>query len=820
MVYQLYKEIFSRKSLILILSLTLMLLCIPNVKADGLSNQSVKVASDISVSLYDVESMKNETGQIFAFTLEFKNNSSSSLPLIDYWARIKGKSNKSYVTKLIEADKTKQIVPSKGTTYLTYYTNAEASASLNDFQINIIKWDFSVSSYERVIGTLSAKDYKITPYKRSKEILIDSNKLNVLISNYIMYRDQEYGYINFDMAIRNLSSKSINLDNLKFQASVGGKSYTITPSYETLTLKGNERKSLTLGVSIPVEALSKELIINGYIDPSEGEFGIPKFSIQLLNLVDTPAVDINTAKIVRINDTSIAFQSDKSTVKTNNNKTELETKITLENKSTFPVAIPDVKYYLKTKEGYLYPLNLAKEEEAGNLLPNIKKEISLVGLIPDSKSLSNSQIVVMQEKDSYRNFLANFKLALGASTGPTTNPTASTTYEGLKIEQISSQRTPNDLMDLVVAEFKVTNTSSTAKSKLDLSGQFVLDGVALPATMTKVYNVDPILALSPNQSYRMLVYTQIPYTQTVNKLGFKMIDNEKESDVHTFTVDNLRNAQLLASNQKYEIDSAGKRADVKLLNSYMYEGGQTNLFYAELEYTNKERRTIVPGELKGYITNKDDEIIDLNFAKYEQRLLPSGKLVLSAWAVIPKNFEQEQLEFYFGESLALAETEIEAVLNPVYTRHVFTDRQPTNSFEKLPFSQYDVSLRYITAVPAISDGFIADSIELSFEYDVEIRENASAYSDEHSILVEFVDPNVPAISFSKEFTINKDKTEATETTDSNLLLGKNKEMKFMYTNDLLRNRFINQYTLNIYDVYKGHKRLIATKQLTFNEIVK
>src|SRR5690606_24366147 len=229
------------------------------------------------------------------------------------------------------------------------------------------------------------------------------------------------------------------------------------------------------------------------------------------------------------------------------------------------------------------------------------------------------------------------------------------------------------------------NTSSTAKSKLDLSGQFVLDGVALPATMTKVYNVDPILALSPNQSYRMLVYTQIPYTQTVNKLGFKMIDNEKESDVHTFTVDNLRNAQLLASNQKYEIDSAGKRADVKLLNSYMYEGGQTNLFYAELEYTNKERRTIVPGELKGYITNKDDEIIDLNFAKYEQRLLPSGKLVLSAWAVIPKNFEQEQLEFYFGESLALAETEIEAVLNPVYTRHVFTDRQPTNSFEKLPF---------------------------------------------------------------------------------------------------------------------------------------
>src|SRR5690606_34835198 len=146
MVYQLYKEIFSRKSLILILSLTLMLLCIPNVKADGLSNQSVTVASDISVSLYDVESMKNETGQIFAFTLEFKNNSSSSLPLIDYWARIKGKSNKSYVTKLIEADKTKQIVPSKGTTYLTYYTNAEASASLNDFQINIIKWDFSVSS--------------------------------------------------------------------------------------------------------------------------------------------------------------------------------------------------------------------------------------------------------------------------------------------------------------------------------------------------------------------------------------------------------------------------------------------------------------------------------------------------------------------------------------------------------------------------------------------------------------------------------------------------------------------------------------------------
>ncbi|HIW33060.1 MAG TPA: hypothetical protein IAA29_09770, partial [Candidatus Paenibacillus intestinavium] len=118
------------------------------------SQSKVSLMSNVSAELFDVEYLTQENGKLVTFTLEIQNNSSKSLPLIDYWAKIKT-SKKSYITKLIETDKTKELVPVNATQYLTFYAQVEKDVSISDLYIDIIKWDFNASNYETKLGTLT-----------------------------------------------------------------------------------------------------------------------------------------------------------------------------------------------------------------------------------------------------------------------------------------------------------------------------------------------------------------------------------------------------------------------------------------------------------------------------------------------------------------------------------------------------------------------------------------------------------------------------------------------------------------------------------------
>lgn len=805
------------KYFIIMLTICLMFQSLVFVNTNTVEAQSkpstVSLSSGVSVSLYDAQIVRDETGKLAAFTIVFDNQSNSTVNLIDYWARMKGSNNKSYVTKLINEDKDKKYVIPKTTTYMTFYAYVDEKEKLSDLKLDLIKWDFGVGNYERIIGSVKTSFDGSTPYKSAKEINLNRTLMNVLVSGYKMYTDNQYAYLSFDTTIRNKANSTVDLNALQFFLSDGdGTLIELETSPKEIALKPQERKTFML-----MGTVSKAFVANNVsvvVMYKDEAVNLPKATFTLPKLTNTTVNKANVETSYNIEGTTVALTVKESELSYTNNKATLETTVVFENKSNTRIAMPQFEFFVKTAQGYLYPL-MVNETEQTNLLPKIPVTQTLQGEIPQDIKLSTSEIVVFVKNDEAGrgSFLGTYKVLVGQTSEPEQNASRSASYQDMLIEQVSLQRTPNGVNDLLIAEFKITNKGKQGKGKLDLTGQFELDGVKLSTESTTIVSLDRLVAVSPGQSYRVIAYTEIPYVQEASNIVFGMSEKAETGlkGIHTFEVSSMSKAQLLASNQSYTIDTLGSRAEVAVIDSYVYSGKQSNLFVAKLQYTNKEQRATIPTKLKGYIENSKQDIIDLEVKHYESRLLPDGKAIVYVSALIPKNYEDKKIDLYFGEQLTSNDELSNISINPVYTSHLIKEAAPINELRELPFMQYDVSLYNIQAILGSSDDWYLDTVTLKLNYDVELRDGMPAFTDAEKIVIEYSDPDVPSIVFSKTFAI-------ADSTEGALELGKGKTLEFSYRNDLIQAKNFGTYDLKVYAEYKGHKKLIASKELQFGAI--
>lgn len=809
------KSARSEIALKLILSFSLLLSLMGNsyIYADGGSSPALNLQTGVSISVSDQQLMKTKDGKVATFTTEVKNTSNETVALIDYWARIKGKNNKSYVTKLIPADKTKEIVKANSTTSLTFYANVEQSVSMSDLSLDIIKWDFSMPNYERIAGNLKPLNDGITPYGKAKSFVLGKD-LKLTVGSYSMYKDIQYGYLNLDLTVTNTSNSVVEFKDLNFSIVVNDNAvYPLQQILDSVTLKAKETKKITIPAILPVGHMEKSMVLYATMKDETGELTYSLGAFQLPKLEVTKAIAINKATTIQVNGQAYSFNAQPSVLANENNRTILTSKIKVINQGTSATAYPDLMFYLMTKDGYLYPL--AKEGESKeSLLPKIEQVITVSGQVPSSDAIKNSQLVAFYENSdrSLSYFITSFQMKLENNTSEETESTSEYVYKDMLIKQVSLQRVPNDMQDMIIAEFEVKNNSKKSQAKINPSGSFILDGVKLPENLTKIVNTDSTYLIGAGQSYRFIVYTTVPYTQSVDKYEFSLSDiqsDETKKTVNTFILDQWNKASLLASNQTYKINTVGKRSEISFVESSLYSGERADLFYAELLYNNSETREAVPSKLSGYIKNKNDQLVQVEFSTYEQKLLPSGSMMVSAWATIPKSYDKTGLEFYFGESLTLEEEKVSAVLKPVYT--VFTNKEASivKATDLLNVSEYELQFGGFNTLLGSSDGMVPDTLDLNFNYTLKYDEDGAIATKPHQIIVEFEDLSAPAIIFSKTYTLNG------EAGENNLAIGKDKKLSIAHQNQLILQKPVIDYKINVYDVVNGYKKLIATEQFKF-----
>lgn len=776
---------------------------------------TVSISNGVTVSLYDAQLVKDESGKLAAFTLTFQNQSGSSVQLIDYWARINS-GNNSFVTKLISEDKEKKVVIPNSTTYLTFYAYVDEKQQLTDLTLDIIKWDFGVNNYERIVGSLKSPTNGVTGYQKAEETNINKSLMNMMLSTYKMYSDEKYSYFNVDISVRNKSNSSLDMKNMAYYLSDGkGTLVPLESSTAELVLKPQERRNILLSSTVAKSFDKQNASVVVMYKDEAGGIQVPKVSFKLPVLADTPAAAASSTSAYQVNGTEIAVTVKDSSMSYSGSNAFVDTSIVLENRSSVRTSMPKFEYYIKTAQGYLYPLLPAEGSDTA-LLPKIKKQIDLRGEMPSDIDLTKSQFVLFlsEGEGTASYFLGNYKLSVGSNSEPTKPASNSVTYLGNLIEQTSLQRVPNGNSDLLIAEFKITNKDTKSKAKLQVAGQFEIDGVKISADATKVISLDKLVAIAPNQSYRVVTYTEIPYVQSTNDIVFSMSEQATSGakSVHQFKVGSMTNAKLLGSNESYKIETLGGRGEVSLVNSTIYNGNQTDMFFAQLQYESKEQRAGIPTKLKGYISNSNGDIVELNVKNYEMRLLPNGKAIVNVWSVVPKNYEDKKINLYIGESINLAEDEIaNVIINPVYMQHIYKNETPATTLTAMPFMNYDVSLSSMYAQFDSSNGGMVDTVNLSFNYDVVARENAPVYSDVQSIVVEYVDPQYSQVKFSKTFKVG-------ETGEDALIVGRQQTASMTFVNPILSAYSPTEYKVNVYAQYQDHKKLIATDSFLFGNM--
>lgn len=811
----------TKKNAFVLLLVTSLLILIANVNtlvAYAVSSKEVSVtlASNVTAKLYSAQIMTQNNAKLAAVTIEIANNSTQSLSLIDYWAKIKTKAGKTFQTKLKESDKAKENVLAKSTTYLTYYASVDSTIKYSDLVIDLIEWDFSAANYERRLGTLSTPNNSAgeTSTNSTKSILYGDIPLKIGIKQSALYTDATFGHLTLNVMIENQGFTKNDLSRLRmFVQSDDNQVFTLdTTRVNAESISSKETKIVAVQANIPKAELNHKYTLIVAEWDETGKMNIPIGMFAMTKLVNTTATQPDMEKLTYIDGKAVNISVSNSSVSLVENSENLTTTVTLENAGNTKLTASNLAFYVKTMEGYLYPITKS-EEGAITLLPKIKTTIEVSGQIPSESVLKTSEIIVMTTaENSADTFLANFVIKTDGtqeSSGP------EKMYNGIQIKQTSLNRIPYDLMDLIVAEFSLTNTTATAKSKINLQGYFKIDGVKLDSSAAKIVTLDELTTIGPNQTYNVLAYMEVPYNQITNKIEFVMQENlgqQNVKSIYQFSRNTLSEPINVTANKGYEITSLGKRSQVRFLQSNVYKGTTSDFFYAELEYTNKERRAIAPAQLAGYIENQDGSVINVELSEYKERIQPNGKIIISAWVQMPRGFEENRLKFYFGEAFTLSddnasESAAKAVVRPVLANVVVKEIDVKSEFKDLSISNYLLNIRNIYVTVDLPDGITADGINLSFDYDLVKNDSVYPNAEDQKLLVEFIDHGSSKLTYTQEISLESKENES-------LTIGKDlkKTLKFNESG-LFHKTVMKEATINIYKVFKGNKMLLATRDV-------
>lgn len=791
-------------------------------EAASISSQSVKLSASSTISVLDGQFLMQDQGKVFAYTVTIKNSGNTTINLQDYYIRLVTKSGSRYISKVVEADKSKTTVAPNTTQNITYYAVVNMNTQLSDLSFNIIKWDFSSSNYEKLLGKLSfpaGSTDKVTAFK-AKSMLFNGGSLRGALKQYIVTSDKNNIYVTMSFLLENSGLRSLDVSSLKlFAQSQGLATYNVDASaLNNLTIQPKERKIISLSATFPLAMKGKKFsLIAAAANEGGTSSSIPIGVFDMPAVTPAAAVEVGKVKAVYLNGTTVnSTVSFVTTSENDDNSLKIEMDYDLENIGTSYTNVPNLNFSLLTANGVSYPLAYTNEGNALTLLPKIKKTITMSGDIPASVNLNTSQLIVRSGVTETSNgfVVASYKVKQdsGVSTGGSTY-----SYDGYQVKLNSIHRLPTTEKDTLMAEILISNTTKGALATPDLSGYFLLNGVQISETH-QVSTLDSELYIQPGAVVTKYVHVDIPYTTQINNISLILTElpetsTEKPKKLYQFGTQAISTVPIKSKEQSYVINNLGKKAEAKLLTTRYYDNGTDTYFYSEFAITNKEQRFAAITGLSGYLQDVTGFTIPVQFVKFTDRVTPDGTVLVSAWAKVSKNFNKLGSSLVIGKSVetSTGETKSTVMLDPVaYSLKDESGSAVKTDLLDITFGGYKLSLKNLSTQLAFSEDGETSGVQFDFDYDFEIGDDYDYVAGEHKIVVEVNGGNANT-TYSKTFAL--------EQSDDNSLTvleqGTANEMSIMFNDANILNKLANldTYTVNVYDVFEGAKMLIATKKV-------
>ena len=788
-----------------------------------LSSQSVKLSTNASLSISSAQFLMQDKGKVLAFTVNYANKESKSIDLGDYTLRLKTKDGKSFKVNVVSSNKDTTSITAKTNQYITYYATVDNGTQLSDLQFEIVKWDFDAPNFERKLGTIKAssnESNQVAPFT-GKTMNVNNANLRSAIKGAFITKDQTSAYLTINFLFENKGLQTIDLSKYSF--------YIQTPSYSVykvsaselsqLTLQPNERKISTMTVKLPLAVAGKKLSLVVATTDDVNKVALPAGEFLLPTLAAAPVTALGQSRSVYLSGQAVKTTLGKASLDdTGSTEKGVSVDYKLLNQGTDSIKLPDIEVYLKTKQNVNYPLTFTKDDS--KLLPGIEKTLTLTGSIPSTVKVEDAEIVVRTvgtDKDlgyvigSYKTTSTIQQGSLGSTF----------TMGDYRVSLNSIQRSPLEDSDMLVADISITNTTSVSKKIPSLNGYFLVNGVKVENAST-VVGLDDSITIAPDQSYNMIVYTKIPYTSVVSNIGFVATEpvTDKTSKVlYQFSSQSLSTIPVISKDKTYEINSVGKKASIQLTRNAIFKGTTNNQFYAEFVIQNKESRVAAVSNLGGYLLDQNGQVVPITFATMKNKVLPNGKVLLSAYATLPNAFDEEHYDLYLGQAISkgpeTGETAAQNAIAKIVSYRLNGEKPAAvkTDFQHIKIAGFDISLNNIRAGLRSSGGYNVDGMNLNMDYTLARETEYDYTAGDHKLVIEFVNNDNQKLTFKKSYSFT-----ATEGSQNEILKeGKDLALLTSFDENSIQAKITdyNNFTINVYDEFQGNQLLIASKQFAW-----
>lgn len=792
-----------------------------------LSSSIVKLNANSYLNIRDAHFLMQEKGKVLAFSVGITNNGSTQLDLLDYWLRVKTKSGKTFKSTVIEADKAKTTIAPKTTQYITYYAVVDNATKITDLAFEVVKWDFSAANYERRLGLIQypANTTDVIPAFKDTVMLVNNSKLRGAIKQTFITKDANNAYLTINFLMENVGLQTTDITKLNFflqTESLSVYNVTMSSTEQTTAIQPKERKIVTLHATIPIAVAGKPLTFIAAQNDEASKVLLASGVFALPPTKPTTAVDVNQTRMVYISGTPVNTKTGSIFLTQGSDKNQVAVDFKLTNIGASSILNPNFEYFILTPSGTSYPLTYTKEENS-SLLPNIEKVVSLTGEIPTSIKADTTQLLVKtaatEKEKSY--IIGTYNLQTTSQEG---GLGSSFTYNDYKVKLNSIERSPMEDNDVLVANITVTNNTDVSKKVPSLGGYFMVNGVKVGAEQ-KATALDNSITIAPGASYDMVVYSSIPYTTAIDKITFvstEPVQDKPGKMLYQFSGQQLATLQLRDTEAPYEINILGKKASIKVLRSAIFEGTAKNNFYVEFEAVNNEARSALISKLGGYIKDKKGIVVPVQFAEVKEKVSPDGKVLISAWAPMGKNFDSTDYSLTIGQAISdtageggngSGETPAKTavIIQPAsYSLTGKTNPGTKTDIKDISFGGYTLNLSKVYAFINVTGDMNVEGLKMTMDYSLVKNPEYDYVAGDHKLLLEFVNKDTTQVTYSKQFALTNPGAD-----EELLKEALNTPLAFTMNDPQIQSKIqkYDKYTLNIYDVFQNTKLLVASKEL-------
>ncbi|GBF76313.1 hypothetical protein PA598K_04772 [Paenibacillus sp. 598K] len=777
----------------------------------GVKLKTFMISSNSYIQLKDVYFQYKNGEKIVHFTAAVHNGDKREIDFLDYWVDLYG-INVKYKLTANPTNKKNGKVASQSTEEFKFYASVNPKLNYADLRFRVIKWDLNASNYERAIGSVNvpANYANTVPEHYSYVLRQGTEKLQSYVRPSTTFKLGDQTQFQVTYRLENIGLMSKELAQYQFYLRTKlGYMVKLTPDYAAdAKLEPGDGKDLVLAGSVRsnVDLAGAQL----YVIQQEGEekferpLAMYKIPWSKTTSFVTPS---DKSKVLTIDGERVEQSISEIYAETGDQQDKLVMTVKWVNKGTKSVTLPKYKLELQSAKGERYPVALPAEDLV--LAPNLTQEVTLQANVP-AKVEGGWTLLVHQPAEENKS--AGYVLAALKLPGIQTDTSSLTrkTYRDARGTYVygvdAIERLPWGDQDIVNIYVSVENKGTKDQVLPQIQPSVKWNGAELSKEAISFMRLDSKMTLPLEDRASYVISTKIPYTSTMEKLDITLSEPIKEDQVKTltqFTVNSAPKTPRYNIDKPYTVTSFSRNASLKFHSTYEFEGRTSKLFYVEFSYKNNESRFAQLPTLQGFFRTKSGQVVEAQITPVKDQISPTGEALVIASAKVPKSFDRKELEFIVGEAVTAGKPT---------TGEDKPDGWMQGAFYELPDNTYsvkndflDLELNpYVFSLTKTNAGITGNSaLKLDLTYNLSDSEAYESSPVSRELLFEVV-----------EGTNHYEQKVALQGEEA-LKKGENQTHSLTFTGQNISRVITNGYTINIYEQYEGHRRLLASKK--FNQ---